>query len=286
MKKQIAALMLAIMLFLTLSLPVSADTAPKPSVKVRIEGIDEPCYGTLLSKTESTGPASVWNGEDAYDDYMLQLYGEEGRPIWEKFVAYEDEDGFFFLQQWWECSENQGIEWTYYPPSTFKLLLYFAESDRFAVGPVCERYAFDSYFTATLTDGGLAITPSYDYSAELSSFVKRVALTILLELILALIFGYFRPSPLLLIAGVNIFTQIGLNVALNLAYYYNGRVQYLFMFLVLEPIVTFIEAIIYEIFLPRLSDHTSGRALAYALCANIASCVAGVLLSDSLPGMF
>ena len=60
-------------------------------------------------------------------------------------------DGYNFLQYLWECSADKIIEWTYYPPSVFKILLYFPESDSFVVSGACETYAFDSYYTIDLT---------------------------------------------------------------------------------------------------------------------------------------
>ncbi len=62
--KRFIAVMLFVLLPLFCSITASADTGPKPSVKVSFEGLsDELCYGTLLSASKSTGPASVWDGK-------------------------------------------------------------------------------------------------------------------------------------------------------------------------------------------------------------------------------
>lgn len=76
--------------------PISAnaDTGPKPSVRIVFENMGEQdCYGTLLSKYRSTGPASAWDGEED----SVYLDGLE-REIWEAFINYEDGDGYYFLQ--------------------------------------------------------------------------------------------------------------------------------------------------------------------------------------------
>ena len=66
----------------------SADTGPKPSVRIVFENMGEQdCYGTLLSKYRSTGPASAWDGEED----SVYLNGLD-REIWEAFVNYEDGD--------------------------------------------------------------------------------------------------------------------------------------------------------------------------------------------------
>ena len=150
----------------TETMKASADTGPKPSVRVTFENMgDELCYGTLLSKTPSTGPTRAWDGT------------EDGKPIfngvketvWRAFTEFKDEDGFYFLQWFRRADENKALNWTYYPPQTFKILLYYpdratksgaadnsaggatrdsettAASGAFCVSDVLERYAFHSY---------------------------------------------------------------------------------------------------------------------------------------------
>ena len=73
-----------IMVVLLFPMTVNADMGPKASVRIQFEHMgDELCYGTLLSKEKSTGPASAWDGrtESAQKEYM-----DPG--IWEIFVNY------------------------------------------------------------------------------------------------------------------------------------------------------------------------------------------------------
>ena len=140
MRRTGTVFLLLLILFLPIS--ASADTGPKPSVRIAFTGGEGlTFYGTLLSRYDSTGPASAWNGQEEYASYHP---GEEGYEVWRKFVDYKDADGFYFLQEWWDCSENQALNWIYYPPSTFKILLYFPDSDTFCISPVYEKYASPS----------------------------------------------------------------------------------------------------------------------------------------------
>ena len=87
----------------------NADMGPKASVRIQFEHMgDELCYGTLLSKEKSTGPASAWDGrtESAQKEYM-------DPDIWEIFVNYKDPDGYYFLQRSWKVSESKELAWTY-----------------------------------------------------------------------------------------------------------------------------------------------------------------------------
>ena len=64
MKKLLCAILCAALLCTALLTIAHADTGPKPSVRITFTGLgDRLCYGTLLSETKSTGPASIWNGE-------------------------------------------------------------------------------------------------------------------------------------------------------------------------------------------------------------------------------
>lgn len=216
----LSALLCMVLLILLFPVTASADMGPKASVHISFENMGEAvCYGTLLSSAESTGPYSAWNGNEKESNN----YGSN-EDIWRAFVEYKDEDGFYFLGISWEVSESHSIDWTYYPPSTFKILLYYPETDTFAVSGVYERYAFDAYYTVDMNNAGEDITAqkSYEYRDELLSLVARILLTIAIEMGVALLFGFRGRRELLLLVGVNGATQIILNVLLNIVNYRSG----------------------------------------------------------------
>lgn len=295
-------LMLLLCAVLTITffpMDAKADIGPKPSVRVLFEELgDELCYGTLLSKGESTGPASVWNGteEDArYDDV--------GYDVWKAFIEYEDVDGFHFLQEAWKVSESKELAWTYYPPTVFKILLYFPEMNAFAVSGICERYAFDSYFTVNMESVGIGSVDydeelssnerieanrSYNYWKEVITLIIRIIITIAIEMVIALLFGFKEKKQLTLLAGVNSVTQIILNVLLNVINYRSGEMAFVMSYILLELIVFVIEAFVFCVFLNRISDKQKSKWLvvAYALVANFISFGMGLLISEWLPGIF
>lgn len=201
---------------------VKADMGPKASVHIQFENMsDEVCYGTLLSKEESTGPASVWSGweDDARvkEKYPFSYYFK--RDIWEAFVNYEDPDGYYFLQEGWTVSETKEIAWMYYPPSSFKILLYYPETNTFVSSGIYERYAFDTYYTVDMqgiqmnsedyndnlsTDERIEAYRSYDYRQEMLTLSIRIILTILIEMVVAICFGFRTKKQLLVLTLVNI----------------------------------------------------------------------------------
>ena len=287
-RKRLFVLIVCLLLTLTLlTVSVSADMGPKPSVRVAFEGLgDELCYATLLSQHSSTGPASAWDGVDEHAQYNKD--GDYGLDyeIWKAFVEYSDTDGYYFLQEAWQVNETKELAWTYYPPSPFKVLIYFPEDGTFAVSGIYERYAFDSYFTVNV--GDMTTRRSYDYSWELISLTARIAATVLIEVLIALLFGFTKKRELLFILGANAVTQIVLNVALNAINYSSGQFAFVFYYVLFELAVFIIEAAIYCLLLRRVTDaqRSNARCILYALTSNAASFAAGFALASLIPGIF
>ena len=251
----LAFVLLAPAFLRTETMKASADTGPKPSVRVTFENMgDELCYGTLLSKTPSTGPTRAWDGtEDG-----KPIFNGANEAVWRAFTEFKDEDGFYFLQWFRRADENKALNWTYYPPQTFKILLYYpdratksgaadnsaggatrdsettAASGAFCVSAVLKKYAFHSYFTVNMADiadntGGnlitatpLPVTQNYDYSAEILGFFVRFIVTLGVETLLALAFGLRTKRAFLTVLAANGVTQVALNILLNVQLHFNN----------------------------------------------------------------
>lgn len=303
----LAAFLCAILVISVFPITASADTGPKASVNIIFENMgDELCYGTLLSKKQSTGPSSVWDGTDEYarhnenENYSYEAFDY---AIWKAFVEYEDADGYYFLQEGWVVSESKSIEWTYYPPSSFKILLYYPETETFVVSGIYERYAFDTYYTVDMdgvnigsveyddelsTDERIEAYRSYNYRQELLSLVARIVITILIEMAVALLFGFRSKKQLLLLIGVNTVTQILLNVLLNVINYNSGQLAFVVFYVLFEIIVFVLEAVVYCVWMKKLSQQPKKNwfYVLYALVANVVSFTTGLLIAQWLPGIF
>lgn len=292
---------------LCVSMTVHADMGPKPSVQIKFKGLgDELCYGTLLSKDISTGPSTAWDGTEAdarHNENENYSYENLDYETWKAFVDYEDADGYYFLQEGWQVNETKELDWVYYPPSTFKILLYYPETTTFVVSDVYERYAFDSYFTVNMSDfqkpgiieseesdvaqesivieEKIEAEKSYDYSKEIYLLIIRILATIFIEMVIALLFGFTRKKELLLLAGVNIVTQVILNVLLNVIHYKMGSMAYAGGYIFFEMIVFAIEAGIYSVFLRKLSDKLRRKRfyICYAFVANLVSFAVGYFVA-------
>mgnify|MGYP005780438369 CR=1 FL=1 len=303
----ILTLMCTIFTVMSFSVTANADMGPKPSVHILFENMgDELCYGTLLSSSKSSGPACVWDGVDEnaqHNENEEFYYADFDYETWKAFVEYEDADGYYFLQEGWTVSETKEIAWTYYPPYSFKILLYYPETKTFAVSGIYERYAFDTYYTVDMdgvnigsveyndsmsTDERINAYRSYLYGQEFLSLAARIVITIVLEMVIALFFGFRKKKQLLVLALVNVITQVILNVLLNFVNYEFGPFMFVLFYIIFEIIVFAIEAVLYCTILKRVSENPKKNwyYTLYALVANAVSFGAGFIISQLLPGIF
>ena len=107
------------------------------SINIDISGLEEQAYYvTLLSSEDAiVGHYTVDYGE------IKELYQLKYPHVNEKFVNYQDEHNFNYLQYFENCSETDCFRWEYQVPQVFKILIYFPEEDRFSVSE--EIYSMD-----------------------------------------------------------------------------------------------------------------------------------------------
>jgi len=275
----IAVFLPAVLIAALFCLPVFADMGPKPSVHVYADGLpDHTCYATLLGTTEAYGPYSVisdgrvgsTDGEaDAYDAFRAYAKATEA-------VAADGSEVYYFWGQLFTLKGN-GFSWGYYPPQSFKVLIYDPENGRVYASEKTGRYAFESYFRVTLLDDGtLSLKKEPHLAGNITSFLLRVVITLAVELFLALLFGYRKKREIRLIIIVNIITQVILNLILSYMDYYSGTLAWLFFFPVMELVVFVIEAAAYA---RGLRSHSKKRAVLYALIANAATAFIGLFIA-------
>ena len=267
-----------------------ADMGPKPSVVVEFSGLDDVTYYvSLLSDTASTGPYTAY---DVIENNKREPTDGVEEEVYQKFIEYEDSDGFYFLQYVQKCENNESFTWGYYPPQNFKIILYFADSDTFLVSnDIYERYAFDSYYSAqvsleqkSMTATQMEVEEEYDFWSELGFLLVRILFTISVELIVALFFHYISKHNFTLIVVTNLLTQTLLNISLNLINYKVGYATYVLFYLLLELLVIIIEAVVYQKFVINTRQgkmRWTKTPICYAILANLISFAVGIWLSTS-----
>ena len=294
--KKFSLILLFVAIILIIPIYAYGDVGPKPSVVVNFEGFEgEMYYVTLLSEKPTTGPYSavgLFEGSRRYSEEDVDY------EIWQKFVSFQDRDGYYFLQYFNDCTETSQFTWGYYPPYKFKILVYFPELDSFAVSGIYERYAFDSYYKVDVreiklvpsaTIEGITAERNYNYTWEIISLFARIIATIGIEIFLALALGYRQRTQIGIILKTNIATQTILNTVLNLVAYKMGGLAFVIIYFLAEILVFIIEAVVYA---NKLTKYGTGRlgkksyATFYALAANVLSFITGIYIAQLIPGIF
>jgi hypothetical protein len=163
---------------------------------------------------------------------------------------------------------------------------------------VYERYAFDSYYKvdvkgieiqSVILGNYIKAERNYDLTWELISLFARIVLTIIIEVLIALLFGFRAKKQLLIIVAVNIVTQSILNILLNVINYNQGGMMFVLNYVWMEALVFIIEAVVYSSVLHKYSSTKPTKKWLvplYALSANAISFGIGLYVEDLTPGFF
>ena len=269
MKKIFQIFLCTISLFLILPLRVNADVGPKPSVRIRFQNVTRTCYVTLLSEQETTGPFSSitepYSSNDAQETEAYRI-----------FTEYAETDDYYFLGNVEKIDpEHPEYSWTYYPPKMFKVAVYDPADGSLKVSDPAERTAFDTFYTADLNEDGIVLDEDVHLKREIIGLLSRMILTVAVELVLALIFGYRKKKEIGTIVKTNLFTQLLLNLVMAFMDYYMGMMVWIFLFPVMELVVLVIEMIVY---LRKFRDHSRWKTILYSILANLATLFMGIYI--------
>lgn len=298
MKKYIKYVLLAVLIAFSFafSVPSSADTGPKPYVKIQIEGNTKGMYMTLLGENSYNGP---WV---AYDESYSNRYeyGEEEFTINNIFIEYKDPDNFYYLQ-YYQSIENNEFEWGYYPPYRFKVLIYDSINEIFITNNnIYERYSFGSTYKMTLDDlkieediesseniyvyseDGVIIERNDNIWIPVFEFFVRVVICLAIEIGIALLFRFKKPE-LLGILIINVITQVIFNLVLSVIIYYRGYhpIIIILVYILAELIILLVETIFNIIFIKKTDSKHDIKVkswliiLLYTFVANLASLFVG-----------
>ncbi len=281
MKRKLSALFTAFLISLTFfSALVSADAGPKDSLVISFHNIEaDTCYCTLLSKYESSG---FYHTSNTKSD----------NEIPKAFQSYKDLDGFFYLENYALISGSKEFIWDYTPPQTFKVLFYFPKTQKYAVSGIIEKAAFNARYSVdmqgidiTADNLKIQVTNENTPIRVLFSFLVRVFVTILIELVIAILFNYKSKNQVITILTANIITQVLLNILLNKIYIDLGAFFMLLLYIPLEIMAFIAESVVYCIFL-KSSEKAAVKAancVLYSFLANLASFIGGVIISAIFP---
>ena len=283
---------MVLILMAALGIYAFADFGPKPSVVVEFENAgDQEYYVTLVAKEDKLGsPYSRVTAEDQPETDDI--------AIWNRLVAYEDPVGMVFAGNVQKLKGDGAYVWGYYPPSEFRVLIYFPDTDSFVESSeILEQYAFDSYYQMDFNDlpekwndavAAIPVTRKYNLLWQITAFLLRLAVTVAVECLLAVLFGFKGKRQMLLVLAVNCATQLAMNL-LILDESVGLFVFYVLQYALIEVGVILAEGLVYCLALPKLATPEQNRnihPIAFAFFGNVASFSLGFLLSNWFPMLF
>lgn len=304
MKTTFQKCMIIVFLFgLSLSLCstiVKANSGPPSNVQITVINNEVDFYfdlliykETLLTQEEiDEATSKITDGDyafydDFYPSYLASYQDGEG---YVSNTLYGSAENFYT----YDFGDERGFDARLLMdiPREFKILLY-TDSGVIVTSEVITMSQFDFRLTYDL-DGvdmtvdqinagvitGYVGNPWGNISTWVN-FLLRLILTLVIELGVLYLFGYRKKSTFFFVTGMNVVSQIALNIAIISAFYYNpsNGYQFFFTFIIGEFFVFTIEAILVSIF---VKEHKVFRKIAYSLLANTASMIIGLLVASSL----
>jgi hypothetical protein len=278
LKKTLIILSVVLMAAFALSITASADIGPKPSLHVTFTNLP---YKTYYAVILSPMKENDFNSEDQMN-FPYGLSDEKKHKIFKAFSGFEDSDGYklwSFIRDISSQHNTISISSYFGIPKEFKVLLYEESDDCFFISTICHTSQLSSKYTVDFSktkDIIFTVDERYDKLVELMLWILRLVLTIAIEILIAIPFGFGKKKQMISIVFINTVTQIYLNFALGINYYLMGEPSFVIIYFISEIVVTITEGIYYR-FCKNMLASSGLRTSVYALVSNMASFGIGVL---------
>ncbi len=261
MKRFAKLLLIAFFLIGLFPVSVSADMGPKPSVEIDFEGLPEgqKVYAAFLADQESYGPQHEFSREELKGVHKDEKKLEAALAFYDK----AKEEGLYFWGDVYEVGNDEPLSMHYYPPETFKVAVYDGNGT-VRVSALTKKTAFDSLYTLNVST--MEIRENPQTLKTILGFLARCFITIVVEVLIGLIFGFRKKEEVRFIILTNFFTQVFLNAVLTWIAYYEGGMVWLIFFPLSEIVVFLLEGIIYTVRFRK--THRWWLIWLYALFAN------------------
>ena len=285
MKKSLRNSILLLLTAMLLTVSALADSGPKAQLTVKVENApSEPYYLDLLEKGDYQGHTyGSGDGDATYsglDDELLDALRAAVPEGWHTCTA----QGTNGAPMWGDLAgEDTGLGTRLHTfgyhgvPDTYRIILVTKSG---------ESWVSDTLHRATLQSSATvdwakrtASAPSAAV-AYLLQFFCMLLPTLLIEGVLLLAFGYRSRRSLLVFLLVNLVTQGGFALYLAVTVLNHGVSGWSLLFYIpIEIIITAVELLCYR---RLLTEKGRGRAVGYAVAANVCSAVVGLWLIDPL----
>lgn len=285
-----------------LGLPiVKANSGPPVNIQINIINYGNVEFSLDLLIYKEVAPTEV-EINLAKEKILNQDYPFEYSLFNDDYALYRDSEGFvsnglYGKSDFFYFHQNVTKETSYVQlwmdfPREFKILLY-TENGTILTSNIITMDQYDFRLTYDLEgvdfshdQTNIGVISGFNGNPWLNittwfNFLLRLLLTLTIELGLLYLFNFRKKWTYIIILGMNIISQLILNIVLISVYYTSYSNGYAFpATLVIGEFFVFIgEAIIVSIF---IKEHKLGRKIGYSLIANSLSLVIGLLLASWL----
>lgn len=296
MKKSLRNSILLLLTAMLLTVSALADSGPKAQLTVKVENApSEPYYLDLLEKGDYQGHTyGSGDGDDTYsgldwsyseeeiaalDDELLDALraavpegwhactaqGTNGAPMWGDLIG--SDAGGVRLHSF----RYHGV------PDTYRIILVTKSGESW-LSDTLHRATLQSSVTVDWAAKTVSVPPAV--VAYALQFLCMLIPTLLIEGVLLYVFGYRSKKSWKRFLLVNLITQGGFAVYLAVTVLNHGVSGWsLLFYLPIELIIMVVELLAYR---RLLTEKSRGRAVGYAVAANVCSAVVGLWLIDPL----
>ncbi len=151
------------------------------------------------------------------------------------------------------------------------------------VNVIIYKPSTDWYYVSPtiLNDYKQESVPHFPNSLQWITILLSMIITVIVEVGVGWLFFYRSKKDLAIIAATNAITNILMNITLCVAFFNSGYYAMAFgiaFLFIVEPIIWIVESIVYSCALEKKAKHYILKAWGFALAANVASLLIGLLL--------
>lgn len=265
-----------IFLSLVYCFPVRADMGPKPGINITVKNPPAETYYLDLM-IEGDDQANLYQNlrnQGPCDEKLLELLRTSRETGWHLGIVDGTNMPMSGKPQG-RADENKMIhEFGYMGvPDRFRIIVV-TESGEVKISNLFNRNSFISNLVFDFESGKVKskfpIAVSY-----LFQFATTCIMTLMVEGILLLVFGFSKKNNWIIFLRVNLITQILLTVLLGSVLIRSGLLAAMLLQAPLELIILLGETIAYAFL---LEGYTKGRRIGYGITANLCSWILGFIM--------
>lgn len=290
MKKRICIFLSVLVLFTCIfSISASADMGPKPQLTIKVDNPPQGLYYLdLLLPGDADGEKwhpNVENDQEnnSYDSSLFNVLKEYNEPGWHTGLVqgtgapmwgdiYSDSNSFHFRYFGLPGVGNK-----------YKIIMVLSDGSTVVSEELTRKIYQEEITVSYSAETGIKVTHEKSkFLMFIIQFLPTIAVTLIIEILLLLVFKISIKDNLVLVLITNILTNLGLNLILFFTNISSGYLSSFMLIIPLEIAIIIAECITYAVL---MKSNSKVRNVVYAIVANVSSAVLGFLIL-LIPGIF